>query len=279
MAGQHDRCPDGGDAMDVAPRPEQVTVREGHVSFGSGRLWYWDTGGAGEPIVLLHAGYGSGTVWRHQQPALAQAGHRVIGYSRRGYRHSDPGHPDDPGTAIADLNLLLDHLGLGAVHLVGTAAGAIVAAAFALCRVERVRTLALICSLVTLDDADYLRRSTALRPAQWSTLPRWFQELGPSYRAADPAGVAAWEAECGEPVIRQPAGAPVTVTGLAALPRPILLATGDADLYTPPAMMRALARRIPAARTAVIAESGHSAFWEQPAAVNQLIVDFIAHHR
>jgi pimeloyl-ACP methyl ester carboxylesterase len=243
------------------PLPPQAPAEEGYVSFGEGRLWYWDTGGSGQPVVLMHAGSGAGTIWGYQQPVLAAAGYRVIGYSRRGYRNSDPGPATDPGTSTEDLQLLLDHLGVSRVHLVGTAGGSISAAGYALTYPERVRSLALVCSLITIDDADYVARSNALRPAQWSSLPLTFQELGPSYRAADPAGTAAWETESGGSTIRQGTGTPVTAARLAALRVPILLATGDADLYTPPAMLRELAVKIPAAASAIIAESGHSAFW------------------
>ncbi len=47
------------------------------------------------------------------------------------------------------------------------------------------------------------------------------------------------------------------------------------SLYTPPAMLRELASKIPAARTAVIKEAGHSAFWERPDVFNDLVLDFI----
>ncbi len=220
------------DVLRIVSMPEPVAASEGYVDFGTGRLWYWDTGGDGEPVILLHAGSAGGTIWGHQQPVFAKAGYRVVGYSRRGYRNSEPGPSDAPGQATTDLQLLLDQLELGEVHLVGVAGGGIVAAAFALTHPERVRTLSLICSLITIDDADYVARSSALRPPQWTSLPRTFRELGPSYRAAHPAGAAAWERESQEPTIRQGAGGQVTAAGLARLTVPILLATGDADLYT-----------------------------------------------
>lgn len=41
--------------------PEQVPVTEYQVPVsGGGSLWCWDTGGDGEPVVLLHPGSGSG---------------------------------------------------------------------------------------------------------------------------------------------------------------------------------------------------------------------------
>ena len=62
------------------------------------RLGYWDTGGAGEPIVLLHPASGSALIWLYQQPVFAKAGYRVIAYSRRNYYNSDLAPADNPGT-------------------------------------------------------------------------------------------------------------------------------------------------------------------------------------
>lgn len=277
----HGRHPRGGhpDVLVPVPMPAQAPQTEGYVSFGAGRLWYWDTGGSGEPIVLMHAGSGGGNLWGYQQPVLSAAGFRVVGNSRRGYRNSDAGDPADTGTVAGDLNLLLAHLGIDRVHLVATAGGSISAASYALEHPERVRTLSMICSLITVGDPDYVLRSDALRPPQWSTLPLAFQELGPSYRAADPQGAAAWVAASGPSTIRQGGGVPVTAAALAQLRLPMLIATGDADLFTPPAMLRELAAKIPRAESAIISESGHSAYWERPHVFNDLVLDFIRRNR
>ena len=64
------------------------------------RLAYWDTGGEGETVVLLHAGTGSHAVWEYQRPALLDAGYRVIGYSRRGHLGSEEGPADRLGLSL-----------------------------------------------------------------------------------------------------------------------------------------------------------------------------------
>src|SRR5215471_14330796 len=70
--------------------PEQVKVTEGLADLPGAKLWFWDTGGSGPIVILLHANTGSGAFWPYQQPALAKAGYRVIGYSRRGcYKSAD----------------------------------------------------------------------------------------------------------------------------------------------------------------------------------------------
>ena len=48
---------------------------------------------------------------------------------------------------------------------------------------------------------------------------------------------------------------------------PTLMLTGDADLYMPPSLLRTIAPRIRGAKTLIVPECGHSAFWEQPEAM------------
>ncbi|MCP9955554.1 alpha/beta fold hydrolase [Actinomadura madurae] len=270
------------DDLRPVPIPPQVPATEGRVSFGAGELWFWDTGGSGEPVVLLHAYTGSGRSWRYQQPVLARAGYRVIGYSRRGHRNSDPGPSEDTGTYADDLHALVEHLGLRTMHLVGTAAGSIAAADYLLSYPERVASAALTCSLVAIGDPDYAADSAALRPPQWNELPKDFQELGGSYRATNPDGVAIWldEAALAPPAAaRQRTKATVTSAAIASSGVPVLLATGDADLYTPPAMLRRLGEGLPRAEQVVFPESGHNAYWERPLLFNRTILAFLRRNR
>ncbi|WP_158287790.1 alpha/beta fold hydrolase [Falsiroseomonas bella] len=245
-------------------------------------LAYWDTGGPGEPVLLLHPGTGSLEIWEHQRPALAAAGYRAIGYSRRGHRGSDPGSAEAPGTGSGDLAALLDHLGIARCHLVGAAAGGIVALDFALSRADRLISLTLSCSILGIADPDYAAVSEGLRPPGFAAMPPEFRELGPSYRAANPAGVASWlelehRAIPGRQ-LRQPTANRITFAALRALDLPCLLMTGDADLWIPPSLLRQVATHVPRAETRVIAECGHSAHWEQPAAFNAALLDFLGRY-
>ena len=89
-------------------------------------LLYTDTGGAGVPIVLMHAATGSVASWEHQTPVFVKAGYRVIAFDRRGWggTTTDPNTP--MGTAADDLIALMDSLHVDRFHLVGTAAGGFV---------------------------------------------------------------------------------------------------------------------------------------------------------
>jgi pimeloyl-ACP methyl ester carboxylesterase len=263
--------------------PAQAAATDGMVNVGDVRLRYWDTGGSGEVVVLLHPGTGSALGWEYQQPDLARAGYRVIGYSRRGHAGSEVGPTESP-PAAADLLKLLDALKVARFHAVGVAAGGIYATDFALSHPNRVLSLTIAGSIVAVADAAYMKRSGALRPAAFNGLPSEFRELGPQYRAGYPEGVARWldieRANAIDPAAQasaRPALAnKLTLEALTGLRMPVLLVTGDADLYTPPALMRELQQAIPRSRAQVIDGAGHSAHWEQPRAFNALLLDFLA---
>ncbi len=243
------------------------------------RLAYSDTGGDGAVVVLLHPNTGSLAVWAYQRPALMAAGFRVIAYSRRGHLGSDPGPEEAPGTGSGDLLALLDHLGLDRVHLMGTAAGAIVALDFALSYASRTLSATLACTILGITDPDYIALGQRLRPAGFAAMPPEFRELGPSYRAENPAGVEAWRALEHRAIpgrqSRQGTTTRLTYAALRGLSVPCLLVTGDADLWAPPAVQRLFQRHLPHAEAVVIAEAGHSAYWEQPEAFNAALLDFL----
>ena len=83
--------------MTPAPLPAQVAAHEAMAELPGARLWFWDTGGTGTPVVLLHPASGSALIWGYQQPVFAKAGYRVIAYSRRGYFNSEAGDRANPG--------------------------------------------------------------------------------------------------------------------------------------------------------------------------------------
>ena len=51
---------------------------EGWIELNDARLWAWDTGGDGVPLVLCHPRSQSCQIWYHQRGAFAEAGLRVI---------------------------------------------------------------------------------------------------------------------------------------------------------------------------------------------------------
>lgn len=271
------------DPMIQIPIPPQVTAKEAVAILPGTRLAYWDTGGTGETVVLLHPATGSARVWSYQQPVFAKAGYRVIAYSRRGYGGSDPVPKENPGTATGDLHALMESLGVRKFHLAGSAAGGGVAVDYALSHPERLSSLVVACAVGGVEDRDYAERIEALRPKGFDEMPAIFREVSPAYRAANPEGTAAWAALevaaiTGNRLGQKPANK-ITWARLATLRVPTLIIGGDADLYVPSPLLRTYAAHIPSAELVVVPEAGHSLYWERPNLFNSALLEFFAKHR
>jgi pimeloyl-ACP methyl ester carboxylesterase len=264
------------------PVPPQAPATEAVAALPGTHIWYWDTGGNGVPIVLLHPATGSGLIWGYQQPALVAAGYRVIAYSRRGYYGSDPIPKDAPGVAAEDLNNLVVFLGLGKFHVLGSAAGGGIAADYVVSHPDRLLSLVINSNPAGLGSGDILKLYESLRPPGFAAMPPEFREVGPSYRAANPDGVRQWlalehKATTGG-AIRQNNANVIDEATLGRITVPVLLITGAADLYSPPALIRMVGARIPGSEVAIMPESGHSSYWEEPDAFNRTVLDFLSRH-
>jgi pimeloyl-ACP methyl ester carboxylesterase len=264
---------------DWLPIPPQAPVREGLAPLPGARLWFWDTGGPGEPVVLLHPGTGSSASWVYQQPVLAAAGLRVIAYSRRGHGQSEAGPASDTGVGSADLHALMDYLGVGRFHLLGSAAGGFIVPDYALSHPERLLSMVIACSQGGITDTAYREVSDLLAVEGFRRMPASFREVGPSYRAANPAGTVRW-AEMEQVAtpngrINQKMAHDLSWAAIERIRTPTLLLTGSADLILPPSRLPKFASHLQNCETAVVSEAGHSAYWEQPIAFNNAVLDFI----
>jgi len=274
----------------AAPLPAQtqqaIQIREGFAQLPGVRIWYTDSGGDGIPVVFLHAATGSSRVWEYQIREFTAAGYRFIAYDRRGWGRSvvDPSGPQ-PGTGADDLENLMDHLKIERFHLVGTAAGAMVAMDYALSFPQRLRSLVIANTIGAVVDEDFQNLGRRIRPSpQFEALPPDFKELGPTYRAANREGTERWlEFERSS---RAPGPVPpaqtmkkrITLSALETIETPTLLMAGGADLYAPPPLMEIFAKRIHNCRFVTIPDAGHSSYWETPDLFNRAVLDFIREH-
>ncbi|MEG3630017.1 alpha/beta fold hydrolase [Streptomyces poriticola] len=126
---------------------EEERERAGSAVVDGARVAYWESGPAdGEPVLLLHGYPADHHSWRHQAPALARTGHRVIAPDLLGWGRSDrPRHlPFDYDTEVARVGRLLDALGLDSANLVGHDYGGFLSLGFTQSHPERVRRLAIL---------------------------------------------------------------------------------------------------------------------------------------
>lgn len=179
--------------------------------------------GEGTPVVLLHGLTATRRYVTMGSRGLQRSGHRVVAYDARGHGASTPA-PDAAAYAYellaADLEAVLDALGIERAVLAGASMGAHTALRLALSTPQRVAALALITPSF---EPDSPRDEQEL--ARWDALARGLREGGVEgfVHAYDLAAVPEQWRETVEKVLRQRLGAhehPLAVAdALQAVPR------------------------------------------------------------
>jgi pimeloyl-ACP methyl ester carboxylesterase len=132
--------------------------------------------GTGPPIVLLHGLTATRRYVVMGSRALERSGHRVLSYDARGHGHSTPA--PEPGAygyehLAADLESVLDALGIARAVLAGASMGAHTAVRLAMRLPQRVAALGLI-----TPSFDPAAARTADAFAGWDSLARGLREGG-----------------------------------------------------------------------------------------------------
>jgi pimeloyl-ACP methyl ester carboxylesterase len=105
-----------------------VQAQTGYVDLGDGKLYY-GTAGAGDTLVLLHAGFVDSGMWDEQWREFAQH-FRVVRFDARGFGKSDPAQ--GPVSRRDELYRLLRELDIERAHLLGCSMGGATIIDFAL---------------------------------------------------------------------------------------------------------------------------------------------------
>jgi pimeloyl-ACP methyl ester carboxylesterase len=229
-------------------------------------------------IVLLPGLACDAGLFRDQLPALAQAGwlHVSTVHTR---------HASLPAMAQA---LLAETA--GPLVLVGSSMGGMLALQAQALAPQRVQALALLSTTARPDtpEMQQLRREAIVqfRAGQAEAVLRanagfaFHAGQAPGAAAVDDyvanilqAGVAQLIAQ-NQAVAERPDLRPV----LARVRCPVLVACGEGDVLTPPALSEELVAGMPHARSRLqlVPGAGHLLTWEQPAALNAVLLDWLA---
>ena len=248
-----------------------------------GTTLYWETAGAGEPVLLVMGLGMPATGWWSTVPVLATR-FRVIAFDNRGSGRS--GRPRGPYSLpqLADDALaVLDAAGEESAHVYGISLGGMIAQELALRAPERVRSLVLGATSAggreheqpDQETLGFLRRRASLPPEEgvWASIPYMYGEATierATERVAedvdqrlrmppDPAGYAAQLAA---------ASAHDTTARLGALTTRTLVLHGTEDRIVPVANGRRLAERLPAAHFHELPDAGHLYLTDAPEAAD-----------
>lgn len=263
--------------MAAAPEGRFVDLPDAH-------LWIVDSGGTGDAVILLHPRTGNSEVWQYTIPALADAGYRAIAIDYPGWGKSIVREGQEPVPVAETLDALIERLGLGNVHVVGTAMGGYIALDYAAWQQDGVSSLVIAASGLGLEnDPEYDAYRMRAEIPGMADQPSHIREISPNYRAGNPDGVARWRAiyekaqQDGTP--RPPLRTPNTPAKLASIRVPTLLIAGGMDLVTPSGAIRLYSRHLTAPHEfAVVPEAGHVLVWEQPEVFNRILIEFLQKH-
>jgi len=119
----------------------EINIVKGFAPSGGAQLYY-ETAGAGQPFIMIHAGVADSRQWNNEFAHFAQS-HRVIRYDQRGFGKSEPA--DGEFSHLGDLNALLNHLQIHEpLILMGCSMGGGLAINFTLSHPSRVSALILV---------------------------------------------------------------------------------------------------------------------------------------
>jgi 3-oxoadipate enol-lactonase len=242
---------------------------------------YFDSTGAGAPVLLVMGLGMNATGWWRTVPVLARS-HRVLAFDNRGMGRS--GKPPGPYTMdelADDAVAVLDAAGEPAAHVYGISLGGMIAQHIALRHPDRVRGLVLGATtaggeLVAAADpvtlAFFFRRAD-MPPdeAVWASVP---YNYGPATRAHHAQRIGEDIAQrLRFPVEPEPYKAQLAAAAghdmsarLSEIRAPTLVVHGEQDRMVPVANGERLAARIPGARLKTYPGAGHLYTTDEPAA-------------
>jgi len=238
-------------------------------------------------VVLSHGAGGSHAVWYQQIPQIGEK-YRVVTWDSRGFGNSTNNTAQlAPENAARDLAAVLDELEISEAHLVGQSMGGWHISAFLTLFNERVRSLTYADTVGGLWTDDLRRAYEEFRADGGLQGTREFPLVG--------GHLALWtgatDRDVAHAFLYQALGSfhspPLDRLGEVLeftihhsdfddLNIPVLFIGGEYDQIFPASMLRDSANRIRGAQFAQIPDAGHSPYFEQPAAWNLALLEFLA---
>jgi 3-oxoadipate enol-lactonase len=244
---------------------------------------YYEIQGHGDPVLLLHHGFGCVRMWDKVVSQLVELGYKTICYDRRGYGKSEKGagfqdfyvgdqfRPE----SVQELEALRDWLGFDSFHMLGQCEGGVVAADYTVRyphRVKRIVTSSTMCyssvEMPEFNAAKFTKRFDELDPELQKKLIGWhgagagdffnqFRICGGAY------GTSYFDLR----------------DTLSRVNCPTLVLYPDRSVLFEVEQGVAFYRSLPQGALAVLPNCGHNTYDEQPEAYVAHVANFLGEHR
>jgi len=234
---------------------------------------YYETSGGGEPLLLLHGGFGTVEDFVSQTPALAKH-FQVVAFERHRHGHTaDTAEPFSFDTMSGYTVDFIEALKLGAMNLVGWSDGAIITLLVAISRPDLVKRLVCVSGLFNAnaqspEDLNWIRSLTleSFRK-NMTALVRRYDEISPD----GPAHFPVVFEKTKKLWLNEPN---ITKEDLAKISAPTMVMAGDRDAIPIEHTME-LFRSIKGAQLCIIPDTTHFLLSEKPDMVNSAILEFL----
>ena len=254
----------------------------------AGARIYWEEHGQGPPVLLVMGLSFTLEMWFRILPHLARQ-YRTIIFDNRGIGRSDvPRGPYAMRTLASDAVAVLDAAGIAAAHVVGASMGGMIAQEMALSFPDRVLSLALGCTSysglfskwpnfrrgpngIAWLRAERLERERSVRDLLYArSTPDLLVEEDIQIRCN-----CSWSFKG---VLSQLTGILLwnSYSRLPQIQAPTLVMHGEEDHLLPPQNGQVVAARIPGAEFVLLPDAGHMLTTDQPEAVLQHLLNFLA---
>ncbi len=243
-------------------------VTQGRVETDGASIYY-AIYGEGEPVILLHGGLGNSDHFSNQVPALSDRFQVIVIDSRGQGRSTLTRAKLSYHTMANDVLAVMDKLEIAKAALVGWSDGGEISLDLAIHHPERVAKLFIF-------GANYDAKGSKPRggpPAQtfnayMAKCRADYQRLSKTPRSFD----AVIDAML--PVWRSPTS--FTKEQLRGITAPTMVALGDHDEIILLDQIKEMSTLIPNGQLTVFSDASHFALWQDPAAFNKAVVEFLA---
>ncbi len=250
----------------------------------NGIQFYYESHGEGPAVVFAHGAGGNHLSWWQQIPVFSKR-YRCITFDHRAFGRTLDGEGEAKAGRRAfhdDLRDLLDLLDIPEARVVAQSMGGRTAVGFALRNPGRCKAMVLagttggaVTEGIRAEQAAYrsteIGQRTLMQRAVSADLAQISPEMDFLYRS-----IGRLNPPRARDFLAPIAGySGSSATRLAEAGFPILFLVGRHDAITPPEIIERCHQAVPGSQYRVIEDSGHSAYFEQPAAFNDAVMRFL----
>jgi pimeloyl-ACP methyl ester carboxylesterase len=226
----------------------------------------WNKDGS-DPVILLHGGLGNTTNWGNQVPALI-GNHKVIAADSRGHgRSTRSDQPFGYHLMASDVLALMDYLKIDKASIVGWSDGGIIGIDIAIHNPDRLNKLFAFGANYNVSGVDPGVMDNPVFGAAIAKMVEQYQKLSPT-----PADFDKFVEAISAMWFSQPDYKPEE---LGKITTPTVIADGQYEEAIKPEHTVELAKLIPGAQLVIIPDVSHMAMFQDPAAFNKAMTDFI----